>query len=198
MVLNESTVGAFHLRQPFLIIVTQGVQNTFAQLNSIFRIVLELGLFDVNVLMKDECGNSQSFYFYQPFASDCHSIDIKRIETFTLQNYTNELNVQYKDLFPKHQFKFPNCTLRISTFSIEPFVIIRNATNGTYEYDGVDVSIVNEISKTLNLTPSYVQSTDGKQRGIIFANGTSTGSLKMVICTNFKPKLKQNQIIHVN
>lgn len=171
------------MRQPFLIIVTQGVQNTIGQLNSIFEIVLELGLFDVNVLIKDERAKSWSLYFYQPFASDCHSIDIKRIETFTSHNYTNELNVRYDNLFPKHQFKFPNCTLRIATFSIEPFVIIRSAPNGTYEYDGVDVIIVNEICKTLNLRPLYVQSPDGKHRGIIFKNGTSTGALKMVMIT---------------
>lgn len=173
-VLNKSSVQKFHLLHPFLIVLTQDVPNDFETLRDAFSIVLKLGLLNVNVLIKDEM--SWSLYFYEPFIRDCQSFELLKISSFSPQNFTNELNVSYADLFPPKRFKFNNCPLNIATTSIEPFVIIRNASNGALEFDGIDVVIVNEIAITLNLIPKYING----DRGTVFENGTATGGIKLV------------------
>lgn len=179
--LSKSTVRTFHLSQGFLIVVTQPMQNIQGCLDKIFENVHVLGLLDVNVLIKDEVTQIWSLHFYRPYVRNCHSFETIKIKTFTAKNYTNNIDVlRFDDLFPRKEFQFQNCPLIISTFSLEPFVIIRNTTNGSIEYDGIDVRIVNEISKTLHLKPIYMQAPDGKGRGLIYKNGTSTGAIKMV------------------
>lgn len=179
-ILNKSTVQTFHLIQNFLIVLTQEFPNVRNLLHDIFGIVLHLGLLNVNVLVKHENVPLWSLFFYKPYAQSCHSIDVIKIETFSPNNYTVDLSVPFDNLFPSREFKFKNCPLFISTFSVEPYVIIQNS-NGSKTYHGVDVTIVNEIAKTLHLIPKYLQPPDGRNRGTIYKNGTATGAQKMVI-----------------
>lgn len=168
----------FHLIQNFLIVLTQEIPNVRKLLHDIFGIVLNLGLLNVNVLIKHEDVPMWSLFFYKPYVQSCHSIDVIKIETFSPKNYTIDLSVPFNNLFASKHFKFKNCPLFISTFSIEPFVIIRKS-NGSTTYDGIDVIIVNEIAKTLHMIPNYVRS--GKKRGTVYKNGTATGAQKMVV-----------------
>lgn len=169
------------MSQQFLIVRTQNDAIRPEKLEAFFGIVLAVGLLDVNVLIKNEDTQTWSLYFYKPFQRNCHSIDTHEIERFSLKNWTSPLNVSRRDLYPPKLFKFHNCPLKIATFPLQPFVIIQNAVGSTgSSYDGVDVIIVNQISKTLNLVPEYFQSTDRRQRGMIFENRTATGAIKMV------------------
>lgn len=145
-------------------------------LHETFGILMTLGLMDVNILIKDELSTLWSLHFYKPFIKDCNSLEIVKLNTFSSRNYTNELDISFKHIFPQKQITFCGCPLHISTFSFEPFVIIRDGANGSTIYDGIDVIIVTEISKTLNLIPMFIQ----KTRGMIYKNGTSTGATKMV------------------
>lgn len=141
---------------------------------------MNFGLLGVNVLMNDENMPEWSLYYYKPYTQNCYSFEIIKTVTFSPDNCTNAMNSTYDDLFSSRQIEFPNCLLIISTFAIEPFVILRKATDGSITYDGIDIKIVNEITKTLNLRPIYVQAPDGKKRGVIYKNGTATGAIKMV------------------
>ncbi|XP_055300291.1 uncharacterized protein LOC129567447 [Sitodiplosis mosellana] len=138
---------------------------------------MTLGLMDVNILINDKISTLWSLHFYKPYIRNCNSFEIFNINTFSPQNYTNDLDIPFNELFPRKQFTFSKCPLNISTFSFEPFVIIRDGSNGSTLYDGVDVIIVSEISKTLSLQPTFIQRT----RGMVYKNGSSTGALKMVI-----------------
>lgn len=178
--MNETTVKPFHINQQFLITVTQAMNNVSELLHDIFGIAMKFGLMDLNVLVKDENTQMWSLHFYHPFVGNCYSFEIVKIETFSPENYTNEIDLLYRDLFPTMKFKFPNCPLLISAFPFDPFTIIRSEDNGSKTYDGIDVIIVNEISETLNLNPVYMEAPDGKNRGIIFKNGTANGAIKMV------------------
>lgn len=154
------------------------MQNVSESLNDIFEILMYFDLLNVNILIEN--GNVWSLYFYKPYIKSCFTFEILQIDTFTADNYTNEFSASYKDLFPPKQFKFHYCKIKVVTFSLPPYVIIKNLTNGTAEYHGIDVTIVNEICKTLNLIPVYLQPPDGKNRGVLYPNGTATGALQMV------------------
>lgn len=177
---NESSVQTFHLHQKFLIVVTKDVPNVLESLHNIFGIVMKLGLLNVNVLIKEANATMWTLHMYKPYVRHCHSIDIFKIGTFSSENYTNILNTPPEDLFPSKQPIFRMCPIFVTTIRYEPFVIIRKESNGSITYDGIDVKIVNEISKTLNLIPVYMQAPDKNNRGMIFPNGTSTGALSLV------------------
>lgn len=166
--------------QNFLIVLTQETPNISALLHDIFEIAMDVGLLNVNILIKTQDALMWSLYYYKPYIRNCHSVDVIQIESFSSKNFTNELNVKFDDLFPSRQFKFTKCPLFVSTFSFDPYVIIRTS-NGSTTFDGIDVIIVREIAKTLNLVPIFMLAPDKKNRGIIFPNGTATGAIKMVL-----------------
>ena len=170
----------FHLNQHYLIISSQNTNNIFETMHDIFATVMKLGLLDVDVVIKETNTTNWSIYSYKPYIKSCHSFEIERIDTFSRENYTIESNVPIVNLYRPRLFKFPHCWLYVSTFSFDPFVIIRNSSIGSITYSGIEVKIVNEISKTLKLIPMYMQPTDGKNRGKIFKNKTATGAIKMV------------------
>lgn len=99
------------------------------------------------------------------------------------------LNYSKSQLYPSREFKFPYCNLFISTISFEPFVIIRNESNGIITFDGFDVIVVNEIAKTMNLIPIYMQAAGRNNRGVILDNGTVNGAMEMVNLVTFFFKL---------
>lgn len=171
------------MNQEFLIVVTEYSPDTTKILHDIFSIVLNVGLLKVNVLIENQQKSLWSLYFYHPYAHDCHGFIVSEIATVSPENCTNPLDISIKDVFPLKRFKFHGCPLNIATFPFPPFVIVRQqATNKSDQliYDGIDITLVNHISKTLNLVPNYVQSADGKKRGMIFKNGTATGVYGMV------------------
>lgn len=173
-------VQSFHLEQRFLIVMTQSVQNATETLKHIFEVTQRVHLLEVNVLIMDYNTLEWSLHFYMPYASNCHTFDMYEIDRFTLENYTSPLNYTFNDLFPPKIFKFADCPLFVSTFPYQPFVIIQKLDNKTGQpiFKGFDVKIVDEVAKTLNLIPKYVQSPD--DRGKIFKNGTATGAIGMV------------------
>ncbi|XP_031623054.1 uncharacterized protein LOC116340609 [Contarinia nasturtii] len=180
-IFNVSSVQTFHLHQQFLICVTQDARNVSKTVHKIFEIVMDMGFFKVNVLIKRENVSIWTIYKYKPFLRSCNSIDIHKIESFSLNNYTSKLNHSLEQLYPSRHFKFPNCPLHISTISFEPFVIIRKKSNGIVTFDGFDVIVVNEIAKTMNLIPKYKQAPGKNNRGIIAENGSVTGAMEMVV-----------------
>lgn len=185
-VLNKSTVQSFHLEQRYFIVITKTMQNATETLNHVFEVVQNVHLLEVNVLIKDNNTLLWSLHFYMLYATNCHTFEVYEIDRFTQENYTVPLNYSFNDLFPPKIFKFADCPLFVSTFQYQPFVIVEKPVNGTGEpiFKGLDVKIVNEVSKTLNLVPKYVLSPD--YHGKIFANGTATGAMGMV---NYKLRL---------
>ena len=177
-ILNDSIVQPFHLYQPFLVVIIQSVQNVSETLNNVFETFMYFDLLNVNVLIKNEI--TWTLYYYKPYIKSCFSFEVLLIDTFTAENYTNELNASYNDLFPPKKFKFNRCKIKVATLSLPPFVITETLPNGTVGYHGIDVTIVDEICKTLNLIPMYMQSPDGKNRGVLYPNGTATGAMQMV------------------
>lgn len=157
---------------------------------------MNFGLLFVNVLMKDENTLIWSLHYYKPFVRNCYSFEIIQIETFSPDNFTNQLNTSFDDMISSRQITFPNCPMFVSIAPIDPFLIIRKASDGSFTYDGIDIKIVNEIGETLNLKPIYIQAPDGKNRGIIYKNGTATGAQKMVPKNDIFFLLCKNYLIY--
>lgn len=177
--MNQTTVQKFHLQRNFLIVLTKNAEHVTKTLNEVFKIVMKVGLFNVNVLIENK-NTTWTLHLYKPYIRSCYSFEIVNIGAFTKENYTKELQTSPDDLYPPEKFQFPNCPLLIATFPLKPFVIIEHFENETVHFSGLDVKIVDEISKTLNLKPVYIEAPDDENRGLIFSNGTVTGAMKMV------------------
>lgn len=159
--------------------MTERVENVAQILNEMFERTMELGLLLVNILIEDE-NAMWALFFHKPYARNCHSFEVVKIGTFLPPSYTTQLGIQFDGFFPSQLLKFQNCPLFVSMFSFMPFVIIGNFSNKTVSYSGLDITIVDEISKSVHLKPVYIEARDGKNRGRIFPNGTVTGAMKMV------------------
>lgn len=159
--------------------MTESVENVAQTLNEMFQITMELGLLHVNILIQDE-NMMWTLYFYKPYSQNCHSFEVVKLKTFTPPNYSIEKGIHFDRFFPSRQLKFKNCPIFVSVFPFKPFVIFGRFSNGTVNYSGLDIKIVDEISKSVNLRPVYVVSSDGNNRGQVYPNGTVTGAIKMV------------------
>lgn len=180
IVLNKTTVQPFHLDQQFLIIITQDVQNASESLNEIFESIQKVRLRDVNVLIQEANTSIWILSYHVAYVKDCYTFGVFEIERFTSDNYTLPLLHTYNDIFPVLK-KFPNCRVFVATFPYQPFVILHSPVNrsGQTIYNGFDVKIVHEISKSLNMTAKYSSDLEAN-RGLIFRNGTATGAMGMV------------------
>lgn len=58
-------------------------------------------------------------------------------------------------VYPGKLSDFGGCPLYIAPSIFNPFVIILTSSDGNYHIEGVDIKIINEISKALNFTIVY-------------------------------------------
>lgn len=177
IIVNDATVQEFHLIQKMLIVILES--NCGESLNEIFHILWSNGLMDSHVLCQD--GNPfWSLYTFMPYQNDCITLSHHKMVTFTSKNYTNNMALSIKELYPQKMKSFNNCSLYIAIALNDPLSIPPNISNGNFMYRGIDIEIVTQIAKTLNFDVQYVQSNDGHGHGVIYPNGTVTENLKLV------------------
>lgn len=78
------------------------------------------------------------------------------------------------DLFPPKFQNMHGCPLRVSTFQNEPYVMINPQKVGAYQLSGIDGYLIRVLSQRMRF--SVIVKLE-KDRGLIFPNGTGTGSL---------------------
>lgn len=167
--------------------MTQNASNSTETLNDIFNILWKFGLVNSNILYQDE-GEIWSFYTFLPYQKDCFTLSYSKVASFTMQNFTTNMSLTIRELFPSKLKNFRNCTLLVAPSIVDPFVFQDKALDINNQYSGIDIEIIKQISKALNFVIEYVQSKDLSGHGIIHRNGTSltvTGNLGLVPKTIF-------------
>lgn len=137
------------------------------------------GLINSHILMQDGI-HLWSLYAFMPFQKDCFALSHFRIATFSSYNFTINMTVPMELLYPKKLQNFNKCPLYAAVSIIDPLTIIHNSSDGKIEFHGIDIAIINQISKALNFDIIYERSMDGAGHGIIFPNGTVTGNMQLV------------------
>lgn len=179
--MNESTVKDFHLSQRFLIVVNENAKNITEALNGVFSILWKNGLIHSHVLTLDgTSADSWTLYTFMPYQSDCFTLTQIEIATFTKYNFTDKITLSIDELYPSKLKSFFNCPLYYAPSAIAPFVIPRNVSDRHDSIEGIDISIIKEITKLLKLLVVYRYSTYGSGHGIVFENGTASGNLGLV------------------
>ena len=65
--------------------------------------------------------------------------------------------------------------LKVGCFHFPPFTFKTELQDGTFDYSGVEVSLVTEIAYSLGLKPEFHSPNDGKAWGTVYENGTIDG-----------------------
>lgn len=178
--MNEDTIHEFHLAEIFVIVATvEIVHNDVNTLNKIFKTLWKNNLLNAHVLIQDQ-PQFWTLYTFMPYQKDCSNLSDVKIESFTPFNYTENMTVTKDQLFPEKLNDFNQCPLTIAIAYLNPFIIAPENADANHTYDGIEFEIVEQIAKSLNFHPVFVSSTDGTAHGVILANKTITGNLKLV------------------
>lgn len=143
-ILNESTVQENHLSQKFMIVFAENTKNITEGLNDVFQLLWTNGLINSHVLVQDK-DKIWTLYTFMPYQSDCFTLSPLKIATFTPLNYTKNIVLSFKELYPSKLKNFNNCPLFIAISNSKPYIIIQN-------YSARNVKIINEITKRLNMS----------------------------------------------
>lgn len=178
--MNESIMREFHLTQKYLVVYTETVKLAFEVLDVIFGTLWKHGLINSHILSQDE-NKVWSLYAFMPYQINCHTLSYHKQATFTALNSTKSMTLSYTKLYPEKLKNLQKCPLFIAASIIEPFVIRQTLPSGAIVFDGIEILIVEQISKLLNFTMVHKRSSIGTGHGLLFENGTATGNLGLVL-----------------
>lgn len=177
--MNDTTVQEVHLTQKFLIVITEIAPNTPKMLDEIFELLWKNSLIDSHVLIQENF-SIWSLYTFIPYRKDCFSLEPLKITSFTPLNFTTNMTISMKELYPEKLRDLNKCSLYVAASIIIPFVTVRSRTNGKIKFSGIDIDIVNQISKALNFKIVYKESIIYTGHGVLMDNGTATENLALV------------------
>lgn len=159
----------------FIIVVTQPENN----IKRIFEDLWCYYITNANVVALNSHNlNEANIFTYFPF-TDFHC---EKVEPILYNIYTIEsgfkLNLTY---FPKKVSNLHGCPLSVATFHFPPFVLLSREDSGLIKLDGIDGVLITLIARTLNFTLDIVEITDDNLWGTLYENGSSSGTMKMVM-----------------
>lgn len=87
-----------------------------------------------------------------------------------------------RPLFPKKCHNLFNCSIKVATFQLPPFMILTQQNNGTQTYfDGIEGIVVRVLSQRLHFHPVLTMPDDEERWGVCNDDRTNcTGVLKLV------------------
>lgn len=180
-ILNKIQTETFLLNAYYLFAFTKFTNDYNSTLEKSFAECWNNAMINVNFLIPT---NNESTYLlttYFPFTISCHSLERRDIALLTTRN--SVLNMSFTDIYPNKLINFNGCSITVATFPSEPFVIVKNKSDektSNIEIEGIDQRLLNQIAVNLNFTLRAVTPPDGQYRGVIYPNGTVTGSMNMV------------------
>lgn len=178
-ILNETTVRGVHLSQKFLIVITENKQNIVNTLDEIFAILWANGLIDSHVLIQSD-EHIWSFFTYLPYQEDCFKLNHHKLISFTSDNFSKNFPLSLDQLYPKKLKNFKKCPLHVAVSILPPLTIDPNNCDEPTHFRGIDISMMNYISKSLNFTVVFKAPPSGTGHGIVYTNGTATDNLDLV------------------
>ena len=156
---------SFYFNGFFLIVNLSGIAS---QTEEIFKEMWKLQIYNVIVVYE----NAYKLYTqtFLPFNSErCN-------DTSPVAMFKGDNKIATKNLFPNKMKNLHGCTIRVSTSTdSKPGVIVSKSPDGSFEFKGSDIDLINAIAKSLNFKISY---TDVTSFGFEFADGSYQGALK--------------------
>lgn len=174
---DSMTSATFNFQGLYLIIIVNSYENLLLDTTKIFEDMWERFIVNVNILVQCKDYNGAHLYTYFPYTqSSCAKANPVLWNTFENGNFKSKRTV-----FPSKLQNFFRCPLKVVTFNSPPLMEIRKKSNGKYHFGGVEGKLLNIIADRMNFDINLtLMAKDSLRWGNLFANGTSTGALKMV------------------
>jgi hypothetical protein len=152
---------------------------TTNEITNVFDDLWECYIVNVNLLVQD--GDKILVYSYWPF-SPGRCGKARRTLSNTFENGTFRNRTSF---FPNKLTDFRNCSLRVATNSVPPYIITNEDSKkiALNEIDGIDAHILKAMSGLLKFQFILFFVKDNNQWGQIFPNGSATGATGMVSLT---------------
>lgn len=153
-------------RKFYLLLLIDGI---FEDVENILQVFWKFWIHNINVISEDLNGKISMHTFF-PFSNQScgNSSKLNLINEFN----TSSMKWKTENFYPE---KFENlnlCSLKVAALSRSfPSVIVKNLTNGTKIFKGVEVDIMKEIANDLNLTTIFEAF---NEVGAFFENGSSS------------------------
>lgn len=181
----------FNYQGYFTIVLINEFPDEKSKMMDIFKRMWSKYIINVNLIFHESLGDNSnriSMYTYIPFSpANCGKTTPYKINEFFNGNYV------IKDLyFPTKTSNFYGCKIKVATFNIAPMMLINQYSNGSFELKGIDGMLIKEMAEKLNFTIDLLHVLDENRWGIMYANGTSTGAMKLVNFTPPPPFLRRS------
>lgn len=99
----------------------------------------------------DQC-TLHTFMLYQ---TDCFTLTHLKVASFTISNFTQNMALSVDELYPEKMRNFNWCPVYVAPSNTRPYVIHLNNSSGNKRYEGIDISIIEQIAKILKMTIVY-------------------------------------------
>jgi hypothetical protein len=161
---DEIISTKFEFNGYFLFVLVHGYVS---QLEEIFRSMWMKNIYNVNIIYEN--GNEIKLATFLPFESSksCGNTQPQIINSFREGKFENEL------IFPPKVKNLNGCPLRVSTFEDED-VVMRKQSG---EFEGYLAELLKALAQQLNFSPAISFLTHEFPYGMIYDNGSATGSL---------------------
>lgn len=144
---KEISIKTLHYGGFFTIILTEHLEQS--EITQIFIDCWSYRMVNVNVLRFDEIEEQVIAYTYFPYTSD----HCERIESTFLMSMSNRSIALQNSMFPNKLKSFHGCKLWLATYTIPPYMILQELSNGTYTTKGIEGKLYRELASTLNFHP---------------------------------------------
>lgn len=154
----------FDFNGHFLFILSNGLINDIQQ---IFTYMWSKQIYNVDIIY--EANSEIILTTFLPFENpkSCGNTNPKIINKFKAGKFEND------EIFPSKVKNFNGCPLRVVTFEDEDAVMRTN----TGDLHGYLAELLQTLAQKLNFTPQINFLTENFAYGVVFPNGTATGSL---------------------
>jgi hypothetical protein len=148
------------------------------ELHTMFQMLWDMYIFNINILTQKNDSKVEVFTFFPFSEKKCNSTEPSKIAEFVNGSFLD----RPKFFFPEKFQNFYNCPIKVTTFeSLAPSVLKEDFSNGSYRLYGRDVDIIHTLAEELNFKPDIFYILQYGGWGILFPNGSATGSMGRAI-----------------
>lgn len=166
----------------YLVVLSQPLSDT-SKLRDIFAVFWKQSILNVNVLMPLENELKLQLSTYRPFQDGNNCFNLAPVFVNSFENNQFLLNRNQYTLIQSTNFN--KCPLRVAIVAVEPWVIVDRASPNL-TVTGTEMNVLRFLESQLNFTAELVLAPkNGRDIGMIFPNGSTTGAAKMVSTSSF-------------
>lgn len=177
LIFNQMSDTSFDYTGYYTIVLTTYRSDRIEIITKILIDCWQLNITNVLVLVSIAARSITAAYTYFPYTQfHCGIVAPVPINYY----YNGSFCLPTTTLFASKMKNLYNCPLTVATYLIPPYMLFDSLPNGTVRMDGIDGVTFQAVANQMNFTPVVMIPPNLERRGIIYENGTMTGSMSLV------------------